>query len=140
MNINILNRLRITKKTVAAAIKYKKSAKGSPPPYLVQKIPNLRLRAGKLYSGQHELIPKENRAKTLRKYVYSKGSATPFGRDSLFFALKNTTAGIPRRFVQEYIRQQPILSASESKPKRIAKHSQHKESTFLGLRPCARAC
>lgn len=123
MNLNILNRLRITKKAVAAAIKYKKAPKGSPPPYLVQKIPNLRVKSGKLYSGQHELIPKENRAKTLKLFVYGKGSSKPFGRDSLFFALKNTTAGIPRRFVQEYIRQQPILSASESKPKRIVRQN-----------------
>ena len=87
MNLNTVNRFRITRATIREAKKYLKTHKGDPP-YLVVKIPGLKLRGGKLQSGTHELVAKEDRAKILKQFVYSKGSIKPFGRDSLFHAIK----------------------------------------------------
>ena len=119
--LNALNRLRITRKTIADAIKYKKSRKGTPP-YLIKWLPNLRVKGKKVYADRYELVAAEDREKLLKESVYGKGSTTPFGRDSLFHAitLKNL-AGVPRRYVAEYLRRQPIVASTASLPRRVVR-------------------
>ena len=110
-------------KAIKDAIKYKRKPEGSPP-YLIKKLPQLRVKGTKLYTGPLELVPAEERAKKLKLFVYGKGSATPHGRDSLFHAIKaKNIAGVPRRFVADFLRQQPIVSSTESKPRRVVRQN-----------------
>jgi len=121
--LNAVNRLRITRKAIKDAIKYKRTPEGTPP-YLIKKVPNLRIKGLKLYTGPLELVPAEERAKQLRLFVYGKGSVTPHGRDSLYHAIKEKKlAGVPRRFVADYLRQQPIVSSTASKPRRVVRQN-----------------
>lgn len=120
--LNTLNRLRITRKAIADAIKFSKTRREGSPPYLFQKVQGLRVRGKKLYAGEYELVAVEDRAKLLKESVYKKGSTVPLGRDSLFYAIKQKKlAGVPRRFVADFLRQQPIVTATASKPRRIVR-------------------
>ena len=73
--LNALNRLRITRKNIADAIKYRKSRKGTPP-YLIKWVPNLRVKGKKVYADRYELVAAEDREKILKQSVYDKGSTT----------------------------------------------------------------
>jgi hypothetical protein len=70
----------------------------------------------------HEVIPIEKRDDKLKRLIYETGQSVPFGRDSLFHAVKNLKLiGLSRRYIQEYIRRQPIISSRQSKPKRVVR-------------------
>ena len=122
--LNSLNRLSFTRKNINDAIKYKKKPTEGTPPYLIKNVQNLRVKGKKLYAGRYELIPQEDRVKILQQSVYKKGSTAPFGRDSLFHVMRqNNIAGISRRFVADYLRQQPIVASTESKPRRVVRQN-----------------
>ena len=121
--LNLLNRLALTKSEIKKAQSYTKKPVGSPP-QLVAKFPNVKFRRGKAYVDGFEIIPAEDREKTLKMYVYSRDSTVPFGRDTLFAWLKeNKKAGVSRRYVAEYLRAQEILQLSRSKPKRVVRQN-----------------
>ena len=129
--LNVLNRLRLTKDVIKKAQQYRKKREGNPP-QLIVKFPDVKFRGGSAYVNGYQVVPREDREKVLKKYVYARDSTTPFGRDTLFAWLKEKKiAGVSRRFIAEYLRGQDILQLSRSKPRRVVRQNV---STFRNPR------
>ena len=124
MDINRVNRIAFTQKSVREAVAYMKRNKNrDPAPYLVAKFGKaLKHKQSKLFVHGYEVVPQESRDTVLKKMVYSASSTAPFGRDSLFHKIKtDKLVGLSRRYISGYLSRQPIITTRQSKPKRIVR-------------------
>ena len=104
-----MERYKIVEKNLKAAIKFIKDKSGTPPSYAVKYKDQLKIKGGKLFYNDREVIPQERRDEVLRKELYGKNSTVPYGRDSAFHILKQKYVGLPKNKLMNFIRAQKTL-------------------------------
>ena len=81
---------------------------------------NLKIKDGKIFYEDKQIVAKEEVDALLRKEIYKVDGDTPSGRDSAFHILKQRYIGVSRRVLMEWLRAQKALGetrAAVAKPK-----------------------
>lgn len=111
--LNRLNRYKYNKDEI------KRAVRGVDPPAFMDN-PAFRVVKGKLFAtiGPNTLrvVANEDRDDLLRKALYTPGSGYPFGRDSLFAALKTRYLNVSKRDIETFLKKQKILVERRSRP------------------------
>jgi hypothetical protein len=105
--------MKFDQKRIDEAKAYLSGESKTPPPWLPE---NTQLREGKLYIGEKEVIPYEQRNEVLAR-MYADPKLTG-GRDRLFEHVKEKYVGISRRDIMQYFRNNETHQTHAPLPRR----------------------
>ena len=88
------------------------------PNFMKHHSESFKIRKGKLYYKGKLVVPNEQRDEYLRKMLFANRSTMPFGRDSLYHMLKQTTINISKRYIQRFLKAQEVIVKRTPRPKK----------------------